>query len=227
MVGESKRINRAMIFVDGSNFYHGLKHLGARRLGQLDYAKIAKKLIGPRTWVGLRYYVGQVQQSGDGSDYAGQRSFVDRQRALDDRITFYFGRLERRDAPSDAAVELLQYLAALRTKVDSDVFRDLVEIGKRHKTSQVTVEKAVDVMLAVDLVVLAERDQFDTAYILSADGDYTHAAQHVKSAGKKVFAAAGTRGHQLAGVVDHFIEIDLAWISDCYIAPPSIRPRKT
>ena len=78
------------------------------------------------------------------------------------------------------------------------------------------VEKAVDVMLAVDLVVMAQQDQYDTAYILSADGDYTHAAQFVRSLGKKVFAVAPTNGAQLAAAVNKFIHIDASWFTDCY-----------
>jgi len=50
-------------------------------------------------------------------------------------------------------------------------------LANRHAKTQVMVEKAVDVMLAVDLVVMAERDEYDAAYILSADGDYTPARE--------------------------------------------------
>jgi len=52
---------RAVLFVDGSNWYHGLKEAGVD-LGRLDYVKMATKLVGPRQWIALRYYVGQVKQ---------------------------------------------------------------------------------------------------------------------------------------------------------------------
>lgn len=226
MVDEAKKANRAVLFVDGSNFYHGLKKASATGLGHLDFAKVALKLVGPRTWVELRYYVGQVSQSGNTALYAHQRAFVDRQKKLDSRISFHFGRLETRSSESDAAKELLEYLAGLKTKIDAAVYKELVELGKRHKRTATVVEKAVDVMLAVDLVVLAERDVYDTAYILSADGDYTPAVKHVRERmKKKVFGVAASNGHQLASAVDSFIGIDASWVSDCYITPPSIRHR--
>jgi uncharacterized LabA/DUF88 family protein len=77
------------------------------------------------------------------------------------------------------------------------------------------VEKAVDVMVAVDMVVMAERDQIDAAYLLSADGDFTPAAQAVKAAGKKIYAVSPSHGAQLAAAVDAFIRLDAGWFADC------------
>ena len=89
-------------------------------------------------------------------------------------------------------------------------------IAKRHETVEVTVEKAVDVMLAVDMVKLAERDQLDAAYLLSADGDYTPVVESLREAGKKVYAVSPSYGVQLAGTVDAFIRVRPDWFSDCY-----------
>ncbi len=205
-----------MILVDGNNFYHGLKSVGATSLGQLDFAKIALKLAGPRTWIELRYYVGQVTSS-DPKLYADQRSFVARQTRLDGRISFHFGRLEARRERNDAAVELLQYMSNLKTPIDPAVYKDLIALGQRHKSVEFRVEKAVDVMLAVDLVVLAERGTYDTAYVISADGDYTHAVTHVRTLGKKVFAVSPTNAHQLSTVANSLIRVDAPWLRDCYI----------
>jgi uncharacterized LabA/DUF88 family protein len=117
---------------------------------------------------------------------------------------------------SEAARELLAYLGSLTTKIDP-TYKDLVSIGNRHKVQYTQVEKAVDVMLAVDLVVMAQRNEFDTAYILSADGDYTHAVKFVRDSGKKVFAvAAASNGAQLAAVVNAFIHLNKGWFADCY-----------
>ena len=112
-----------------------------------------------------------------------QRRFLASFQAADPRNTVYYGRLEPRSVRSEAAHELIAYLSSLKTKIDPTVYRDLFAIGNRHKYAQTLVEKAVDVMLAVDLVVMAQRNEFDTAYILSADGDYTHAAQFVRDSG--------------------------------------------
>jgi uncharacterized LabA/DUF88 family protein len=208
---------RASVFVDGNNFYHGLDHAGVRNQGQLSFKKIAMKLVGPRHWVELRYYVGQVKQVENAELYAAQRAFVSRQQKLDPRITFHMGRLEHRPAKDGALKSLIEYLADPKVIIGTKTRNDLSAIVKQHRGATVIVEKAVDVMLAVDLVICAERDEYDTAYILAADGDYTHAAAFVRSIGKKVFAVSALPGAQLASSVDKFINIDAGWVNDCYI----------
>ena len=106
-------------------------------------------------------------------------------------------------------------MSGLRTRIDQPVYKDLVAIGARHKKNQIWVEKGVDVMLAVDLVVMAERNEFDAAYILSANGDYTHAVEAARSQGKRVYAVSAEYGAQLAGVVNSFLHLPASWFKDC------------
>lgn len=63
---------------------------------------------------------------------------------------------------------------------------------------------------------MAERDQFDAAYLLSADGDYTPAVEVVRGHGKKVYAVSAGPGAQLASVVNTFIPVDRSWFDDCF-----------
>ena len=208
--------NRAVLFVDGNNWYHGLKARGLTDLGRLNYAKISSKLTGAREWVGTRYYIGRVPQSGDTRLYAAQRHFLATLRATDSRISAHLGRLERRQVDDPAARELRSYLAGLRTRIDQGVFRDLMGIAQAHQGVTAMVEKAVDVMLAVDVVVMAERDEFDAAYLLSADGDFTPAVEAVRAHGKKVYVASPLPGAQLASVANAFIRLQADWFDDCY-----------
>jgi uncharacterized LabA/DUF88 family protein len=208
--------NRAILFVDGNNWYHGLRDIGVTDLGRLNYATISNKLLGPREWIETRYYIGQVRQHGNIRLYSEQRRFLASLQATDRRITHHLGRLEPRSTRNEAADELLHYLHALTTRIDTRVFHDLVALANRHRNVTVFVEKAVDVMLAVDMVVMAERNAFNTAYLLSADGDYTHAVVAVRSLGKKVFAVSPLPGAQLAGVVNSFIRLTPDWFTDCY-----------
>jgi uncharacterized LabA/DUF88 family protein len=219
----NRSVNRpgsVTFFVDGNNWYHGLKSIGVRDQRCLSFAKIATKLAGARVWNELRYYIGQVSQTGNSRLYADQRRLLAQQRKLDPRFSIHFGRIEQRNEQNQAAKELRAYLAALTArKVDLDprVRTDLSDLAARHERSIFWVEKAVDVMLAVDLVVLAERDEFETAYVLSADGDYTHAVEFARSRNKKVFAVSARYGAQLAKVADTFIRIDRQWLADCYV----------
>ena len=209
---------RAVLLIDGNNWYHGLKTIGVQSPARLDYAKISQKLVGgARVWAATRYYIGQVVQAGNTQLYADQRSFLAGLKATDQRISIHLGRLEMRREKSDAADELLKYLGGLKTRIDPAVRGALFALAQKHRSTTVMVEKAVDVMLAVDLVVLAQQNAYDVAYVLSADGDYTHAVQHVRTQhGKKVFAAAATSGAQLAAVVNAFIRVDVPWFTGLY-----------
>ncbi|MFO8072942.1 MAG: NYN domain-containing protein [Polyangia bacterium] len=207
---------RAHIFVDGNNWFHGLGEVRVRQRGELDYAKIYTKLVGPRQWTGTTYYIGRVDQNWNREHYAAQRRFISKMENDDDRIVTRFGRLEKRREENPAAKELLRYLSNLSVRVDSRVFRDLQQIGQRNRMSEFLVEKAVDVNLAVDMVVMAERDEYDHAYLLSADGDYTPAVEAVHVAGKKVYAASPLYGHKLSRACDAYIRLPRDWFDDCY-----------
>jgi uncharacterized LabA/DUF88 family protein len=211
--------DRAVVFVDGNNWYHSLRDAGVADLGRLDYGKVARKLLGPRDWtgLGLRYYIGRVPNAGNPQLYADQRRFLANLVAQDSRISVHYGRLEPRWVKNDAAIELADYLHKLPLKIDSKVFHDLLALAKRHREAEIMVEKAVDVMLAVDMVIMAERNEFDCAYVLSADGDYTHAVQAVRAHNKKVYAASASNGAQLAAAVNAFIKVDSGWLAGCYL----------
>jgi uncharacterized LabA/DUF88 family protein len=207
---------RAIVFVDGNNWYHGLRDLGFTNLGWFNYARASEKLIQPpRQWVSTRYYVGQVQQRGDLSLYAEQRRYMAWLTGRDVRITVHYGRLEQRPTKDRAALELRRYLADLPAKIDPKMYRDLSKIAGLSKV-MVTVEKAVDVMLAVDMVAMAIRDEYDVAYLLAADGDYTPAADVVRGLNKRVIAAAPRAGAQLAAKVDTYMRLKKDWFRSCF-----------
>jgi len=208
--------DRAILFVDGNNWYHGLKAAGVRDQLRLDWTRIAQKLVSGRTWLETRYYIGEVKQQGNARLYADHRRFASGFLAADSRHSIHYGRLEQRNVPSEAAAELAEYLGGLRTKIDPVVYKELVALAHRHRQSVVRVEKAVDVMLAVDMVTLCCDKAYDSAYVLSADGDFTHAAAFVRSRGCKVFAVAARNGNQLRNVVNTFIRLDPDWFSSLY-----------
>lgn len=199
--------DRSILFIDGNNWYHSARDAGVLDLGRLNYATISRKLLGPRNWVGTRYYIGQVQQAHNHQLYADQRRFISSLTATDARISCHFGRLEPRSVENACAQELVHYLNELQVRIDEAVFRDLVALARRHRTGKVFVEKAVDVMLACDLVSLAQQDSFDAAYLLTADGDYTPAVEIARRLGKKVYAASPAHGARLAAVVNSFIKL--------------------
>ncbi len=208
--------DRATVFIDGNNWYHSIVGIRIRNPGGLDYGKISKKLLGPRQWVGTRYYIGRVPQTSNSTLYAEQRRFLAGLLATDSRISTHLGRLESRSIEDPAANELQRYLANLPTRIDSRVYQELHQIAKDRQHTTTFVEKAVDVMIAVDMVVMSERNEFDAAYLLSADGDFTPAVEAVRNQGKKVYAASPAMGAQLGAAVNSFIPIARDWFDDCY-----------
>jgi hypothetical protein len=101
--------DRAVVFIDGNNWYHSIAGLGILDLGRLNYGKISAKLLGPRHWVATRYYIGQVPQTENKALYADQRKFLATLRATDSRISTHLGRLERRPMKDATATELRRY----------------------------------------------------------------------------------------------------------------------
>jgi len=207
---------RAILFVDGNNWYHALKKSGFTSLGQLNYSKISKKLVEHRDWCATYYYVGQIQQKENTRLYASQRRYMAWMQAQDSRIEIRYGRIETRLVTNDAAVEIKKYLGDLDVRIDQDVYKDILSIANKHRTISVPVEKAVDVNIAVDMVSMAEQDLYDTAYLLSADGDFTPAVELVASKNKKIFAASIGYGAKLAASVHTFIHLKKEWFDDCF-----------
>ena len=200
---------RAFLFIDGSNFYHAAREIGIAT-GDLDYQVLAQKLILARQLVGIRYYVGKV--SGDVPRIASQGKFLAGIRAQG--VDVVLGRIERRMLAPDKnplITRLKDLIAANRASLGDPLLGELQALCET-KLPQYT-EKRVDVSIAVDMVTMAYADQFDTAYLLSADGDFVPAVEAVKSRGKKVFAASPAVGRELQRAVDTFIPLKREWFS--------------
>ena len=78
-------------------------------------------------------------------------------------------------------------------------------------------EKAADVLLAVEMYRLAVNDEYDAAYLLSADGDFTPAVQAVRELGKKVYCASPLFSHALRQSANTFIRLGADWFLDCFV----------
>jgi uncharacterized LabA/DUF88 family protein len=185
-------------------------------LGWLNYAKVSAKLTDRRQWIGTRYYIGRLPQTGEITRYAEQRRHAAWLRSLDRRLTVHFGRLERRAFENPLARQVLRFLRETPVRIDQDVYRTLSEMARQSQRTVVMVEKEVDVMLAVDMVRMAERNEYDVAYLLTADGDYAPAVEAVSSSGKTVFAVSLTPAARLASVAHGLIRINREWLMDCF-----------
>lgn len=157
-------MNRAVVFIDGNNFYFKLKDL-ANKLGKkyhlLDFrfSDFAQWLVQPNALVEIRYYIGKLQrQRGNAKSekmYADQQKLI--ARLQQQHITITFGQF----------------------------------VQHPDKTFH---EKGVDVRLAVEMIRLAREDKYDIAYLLSSDTDLVPAVEEVLSLGKAVYYIGTAKG---------------------------------
>ena len=108
------------------------------------------------------------------------------------------------------------------TKEKAIIFIDGSKIVKELRRvagidSVTWVEKGVDVMISADMVSMAYEDKYDTAYLLSADGDFTHAIKKVRDIGKKVFVASSIPGNEISGAANSFIPMDKRFFDGCWL----------
>ena len=81
------------------------------------------------------------------------------------------------------------------------------------------VEKANDVNLALDLVLDAQKDRYDEAYVLSNDGDFSGAVSAATSFNKKIiYVAIGNKksiSYHLKKVASYTFQVTKNFIKDC------------
>ena len=213
-----KQPDRAILFVDGNNWFHALTDAGIPHLMELDYAKISEKLVGPRQWVETRYYIGAMKQEWNARDYANQRRFLNAIKGDDTRITVQLGRLEPRPMDNPLADELDAWIRVNGADIPKARRLGLKVLLNKHKKVMTLKEKAVDVRLAVDMYKLAVEEAYDAAYLLSHDGDFTPPVEVVRRMGKKVYACAPAPAFSsaLSGACNSFIPLEKDWFRDRY-----------
>lgn len=79
------------------------------------------------------------------------------------------------------------------------------------------MEKGVDIDLATDMLRLAYNNAYDTAIIVTGDGDFVSAVKGVKDMGKHVENAnfKEGKGYHLRTACDKFIPLDKDYLKPC------------
>ena len=165
-------MEKVCIFIDSGNFYHlVLRKLGLKEIN-FDFEKFSKFLAGEREIVkeGKHFYVATVREK--------------------------FGRHENKTAVSNQTVLFSTLINAgnwkietskLRTrkeriKIDDRVedFQRLLKLGIKEIIYERSREKGIDVKLAIDLIMEAIDEKYDTAILVSSDTDIVPAVNLVK-----------------------------------------------
>lgn len=133
---------------------------------------------------------------------------------------YYYTALPDQNRNKERYAKQQRFLDALREK---DYFT--VVLGRLEPRGDSYVEKGVDIALAVDMLELAYRNAYDTAIIVSGDGDFAKAVEVVKRLGKHVENATtrSTRSRNLQQTCDKTIILDSDYLADCWLKQGSHR----
>jgi len=167
---ESKE--KVQIFIDGGNFHHlVLKKIKAKELG-FNFDDFVDFLINSRelTNKGKRYYVGSVREQANNPQ---SKKVMAKQ-------TKFFAKLKSSNweiKTSKLRFRLEKIIIDKRTKNH----KELLKKGVKEIEYQRWREKGIDVKLATDLIAGAVDNKYDTAIIVSSDGDLIPAIDWVRN----------------------------------------------
>lgn len=166
--------NRVVVFIDGQNTYKrviecfpGMPHPGHINVRALANGLVA--LAADRTLAGIRYYTGIQDSTRDPAGYAGKQKYLAKLTA-DNIIVVHH--------PMKYSLEWV-------------LARDQPATGpKKFVQISQSREKGIDILLALDIVLMASKNEYDTAVIVSQDTDLDVAvAAAVQLVGAKRYLA--------------------------------------
>jgi len=144
-------MNRVIVYIDGFNLYFGLKSKNWKRLYWLNLQKLAQNLLS----------VDQVLK----------------------RTKYFTSRIS---LPPDKAKRQSIFIEALMTLPDFDIYfghyqANTITCYRCQNIISKPNEKMTDVNIAVEMLCDAFCDHFDTAILVSADGDLLAPIQKIRS----------------------------------------------
>lgn len=151
---------KVVVFIDGSNHYHIVKKMfNTDCLSAFDFDAFIKYLVGERNLIRTYYYTAPLDKNyiSPKGKKSGQETYAKQQQ--------FFEKLKK-----------IPYFSLILCRMQKETIN-----GKIHYRV-----KEDDINLAVDMVKLAYNDAYDTAILVSSDGDFVPAIKVVKETGKKV-----------------------------------------
>ena len=202
-------IKRAVAFFDGQNLFHAVKQAFGYTYPNYDVLKLAQVVCQAQGWnlIQTRFYTG-VPDSQDNPRWHH----------------FWTSKLA---AMARQGVKV--YSRALRYRNQTITLPD----GKQH-TFLVGAEKGVDIRLALDIIRMALRNEYDVALIFSQDQDLSEVADELRDIarvqGRWIKMASGFPSspatHNRRGIDrTDWIQIERTTYDAC-IDPRDYRPRR-
>jgi uncharacterized LabA/DUF88 family protein len=184
-------LERVVVSIDGPNFFQRCRE----NLGRTDInlGAFASYLVGTaRSLVRTYYYTCPLPSDADPAAIQGQQRFFGALHRTP-YLEVRLGRLVKRESTCQAC----------------------------GKTTSRNEEKGVDMRIGIDLLAGASRNLYDTAILVSGDGDLSEAVKAVKELGKHVELAALPigRSYELVQVSDVIRELTLADMRPLFLKP--------
>ncbi len=149
-------MKKVALFIDGSNFYYGLKSTYGeeRSLTNFNFLKLGEILTGnKRDLLRIYYYNAPLDYKSSPEAYAKQQRFFEKVKSTE-KVKLILSRLQK---------------------------RKIKDTGQFYY-----VVKGDDIHIAVDMVKGAYENTFDVAILVSGDGDFVPAVKVVQEKGKSV-----------------------------------------
>ena len=101
-----------------------------------------------------------------------------------------------------------------------------LKLGRLAGPPGKTREKGVDIMMAVDMLMKAQRNNYDTAILVSGDGDLAYVVNAVKDYGKHVenVITQRSQSRELRYSCDIHTFLTSEYIEDCCFDDPQTAP---
>ena len=174
-------MDRVIAYIDGFNLYFGLKDSGLKNCYWLNIQSLAQKFLKPQQQL--------------------------------DYVKYFTAKIKQ---PSDKSQRQHLYLQAIETLSDTSIYYG--RYMQNEKTCRlcggkyfVNSEKMTDVNMAVEMMTDAMQDKFDTAFLISGDGDLTGPVRAIQNLfpSKKVFVMFPPKrfSHDLSKVASAFATI--------------------
>jgi uncharacterized LabA/DUF88 family protein len=199
-------MTRVIVYVDGGNLYHGIKHAGYNRLLWLDIQRLSLELLKPgQNLIAAKYF-----NSPPRDDRAKQRRFNTYVSAMKEmQVQVEFGRYQKGSIICSACG-----------------YQGDLACPKCLKQWPRYVEKLSDVKLAVEMVTDGFVNAFDTAILVSADADFTTPINKILShdPNKRVVVAFPPKRHstELKRVSSGYLSISRTILTKCQLPSPLI-----
>jgi uncharacterized LabA/DUF88 family protein len=105
------------------------------------------------------------------------------------------------------------YISSIR-KIDG--FEDRIGTLRFSRAENREVQKGVDTLIAIDMLSKAFQDQYDVAFIIAGDRDFSPVIDYVKNTGKRIYGIffPETLAIELEDKLDKKFELKEQWIID-------------